>query len=190
MLGYIQVHCDTINHTSETNGASFKNTTNPRGNRKVPTDNKIWPKRCEYSSDGGTPRILVYWTVRSKRIGDRKSLLLARIHRGARTVRVHRNYRQYAGIVLRKSPWLTWTRFIFVCPALAYVYQVYMYVCTWACVVRGGNEKVNNCLSEACDDVWLGSGGGDLGQSHVDGNAIVVQRWRLEYDSCRTDDYG
>lgn len=68
-----------------------------------------------------------------------------------------------------------------------------MYVCN-ACVCEHASyvkvTKLNNCLSEACDDVWLGSGGSDLGQSHVNGDAIVIERWCLKDDTCRADDYG
>lgn len=53
-----------------------------------------------------------------------------------------------------------------------------------------GNNVINNCPSEARDDVWLGSGGGDLGKPYVDGDAIVVQGWRLQYNPGRTDEYG
>lgn len=71
-----------------------------------------------------------------------------------------------------------------------------MYICICVPCVREHalyvevTEKINNCLSEARDDVWLGSGGCDLGQSHVDGDAIVVQRRRLEYDPRCTDNHG
>lgn len=53
-----------------------------------------------------------------------------------------------------------------------------------------GINAISNCPSEARDDVWLGSGGGDLGEPYVDGDAIVVQGRRLQYNPGRADDYG
>lgn len=53
-----------------------------------------------------------------------------------------------------------------------------------------GINAISNCLSEARDDVWLGSGGGDFGESYVDGDAIVVQGRCLQYNPGRADDYG
>jgi len=53
-----------------------------------------------------------------------------------------------------------------------------------------GINAISNCLSEARDDVWLGSGGGDFGEPYVDGDAIVVQSRRLQYNPGRADNYG
>lgn len=52
-----------------------------------------------------------------------------------------------------------------------------------------GINAISNCPSEARDDVWLGSGGGDFGEPYVDGDAVVVQGRRLQnYPGC-ADDY-
>lgn len=127
-----------------------------------------------------------------------------------RTLFVQRIQRKYVWVFFIKVPGKR-ERILYLflvslrtCIVYIYVYMyvnthvrvsVYVYLCVRVLFVREhalyvGVTKVNNCLSEARDDVWLGSGGGDLGQSHVDGNAIVVQRRRLEYDSRRTDDHG
>lgn len=53
-----------------------------------------------------------------------------------------------------------------------------------------GINAISNCPSEARDDVWLGSGGGDFGEPYVDRDAIVVQGRRLQYNSGGADDYG
>lgn len=63
-----------------------------------------------------------------------------------------------------------------------------MYVFEYQLYTRGINV-ISNCPSEARDDVWLGSGGGDLGESYVDGDAIVVQGGRLQYNPSRADDH-
>lgn len=56
--------------------------------------------------------------------------------------------------------------------------------------IREGNGVISNWPSKVWNDVWLGSGGGDLGESYVDRDAIVVQSRRLQYYTRRTDDHG
>jgi len=64
-------------------------------------------------------------------------------------------------------------------------------LCIYICIrVFTRAALIRNCPSEVRGDVWLGSGGGDFGEPHVDGDAIIVQGRRLQYNPGRADDYG